>query len=879
MRTSGSKGNRIFLPAAAFGLAALLLCAVFACFGLFPFGGKTLSWCDMNQQVVPLMLEFKDILAGKTGFLLNLQNAGGMSFWGVFFFFLSSPFTFLIAFVEKGSVYFLVNVLVLWKLALSASSASLFFREEQPGLETGAHLFLSVSYGLCGYGLLYYQNLVWLDVLCLFPILMIGFRRAVFQGKGCLFALSLAALTALNYYLSYMVYLALILMAALFLKNCVPKGERGAAAGRIGAGAASALLLTGVIWLPSLLQCLRSARTAQGLAETIRQGGFFTETGTALPVLLCTGAAAALPVLAVIFPLTGKRRALIQLFFLFSLPLVIEPVNKLWHTGSYQAFPARYGYIPLFTALWYVGDLLGDRALWLDASRRKKHPVLLALVFLLPVVPGALLIGLDFSEITSYTSTLWFDDKSFGALLLVSLLAAGAVLLYIWSCKKGGLTRRALGWVLFALCLLQGGFHAAVLVGSAANVPERGEKVLALEGTLEDGGLYRVKMDRKVCNVNLLGALGYPTLNHYTSLTDEKFLHAVKKLGYSSYWMETSACCGTGVSDILLSNKYALTDALTWRETGGGNLGYVLPSGALPENMPDGDRFAQQSDIYFRIMSTKSGVFQDPFTRYSPTGQSGVKISGGEGGTEIELTGEQGVLQYEVRVTDRETLYFDAFCENTNRLREAVNGSFQVKVNGRTLSESYPSQSYNGIMELGRFQNETVRVEVLVKKPVDGLRSFGVAGLRDDKLKALTEELPNAQLSAQGSRIFGTAWAEGPDRSLFLSIPYAPGMKAAVNGQAAELKIVLDCFLEIPLEQGENRIELTYLPQGVGLGALFSSLGLGAWGAWIVLRRSKLGKRAAAAWNRAALPLLYAAFFAVLLLVYLLPPVVWMGRG
>ena len=64
--------------------------AVFAGSGLYPFGDKTLAWCDMHQQVLPLLLDFKDILEGKGDFFFNWQNAGGMNFLGVFLFFISS---------------------------------------------------------------------------------------------------------------------------------------------------------------------------------------------------------------------------------------------------------------------------------------------------------------------------------------------------------------------------------------------------------------------------------------------------------------------------------------------------------------------------------------------------------------------------------------------------------------------------------------------------------------------------------------------------------------------------------------------------------------------------------------------------------------------
>ena len=58
---------------------------------LYPFGNNSISWCDMNQQFIPLLNSFKDVLEGKQSFTYNLANAGGMSLFSVYFFFLSSP--------------------------------------------------------------------------------------------------------------------------------------------------------------------------------------------------------------------------------------------------------------------------------------------------------------------------------------------------------------------------------------------------------------------------------------------------------------------------------------------------------------------------------------------------------------------------------------------------------------------------------------------------------------------------------------------------------------------------------------------------------------------------------------------------------------------
>ena len=119
MKRTGAKGAslREFTWLAAPAGVLLLLVAVFTLDGAWPFGGGTVSWCDMDQQVLPLLADFKDVLAGRDGLFLNFANAGGMDLWSVVFFFLASPFSFLVAFVPKTEIFHFANLLVALKLA------------------------------------------------------------------------------------------------------------------------------------------------------------------------------------------------------------------------------------------------------------------------------------------------------------------------------------------------------------------------------------------------------------------------------------------------------------------------------------------------------------------------------------------------------------------------------------------------------------------------------------------------------------------------------------------------------------------------------------------------------------------------------------------
>ena len=150
---------------------------------MYPFGTRSLSWCDMSQQVVPLLNQFKDILDGKSGFFLNMKNSGGMNFFGVFFFFLASPFTFLVKFVDKADMMMFANVLVALKMSATAFTASLCFTLCRKKLDPFSVMLLSVMYPVSGYAMMYFQNIIWLDMMYLFPLLMIALDRITRRQK------------------------------------------------------------------------------------------------------------------------------------------------------------------------------------------------------------------------------------------------------------------------------------------------------------------------------------------------------------------------------------------------------------------------------------------------------------------------------------------------------------------------------------------------------------------------------------------------------------------------------------------------------------------------------------------------------------------------
>ena len=62
------------------------------------------------------------------------------------------------------------------------------------------------------------------------------------------------------------------------------------------------------------------------------------------------------------------------------------------------------------------------------------------------------------------------------------------------------------------------------------------------------------------------------------------------------------------------------------------------------------------------------------------------------------------------------------------------------------------------------------------------------------------------------------------DGLLFLSIPYAEGWKAVVDGEEAEIVPIQDALMGIRLEKGSHDISLKYTPAGFTLGLAVSGI-------------------------------------------------------
>lgn len=871
------------LPAALLTVfsAPLLIMAVilyaYKLDGAFPFGKGTTAWGDMIQQVVPLLIDFKDMLAGKDGVFLNFNNAAGMNMWAVIFFFLASPFSFLVVFIKKTDMLYFANILIMLKLMVCGGTASLYLYKTRKKLYPVWIAALGTLYGLCGYGLLYYQNVIWLDMMYLFPLMLLTLEMLCEKKRVLPYTLVLAAMMAVNYYIGYMAVIFIMLFIGLALCAVRRESSGGETAVRFAAGSVMAALLTAVVWLPSLLQYTQSGRVKDEFFSSVKKCGFLTTYETVLPTVLCS----AFVLTAVFFfscdgkPRSRKLGNYLVLAFLTLIPIIVEPINLMWHTGSYMSFPSRFGFITVFMLVVCTAMYLEDRDTLFRENKLTDHaavliPALVLTYFFIDLVTE--FIRKNRETASKYTSSLWGDRNSLQVcvtmFLLMSAMSAVMLLLY----RKGYLSTRTLSIICTALILCESFANVRIyLTTPVVNYPERAadqNKVYDLADRIEDEELFRVKTDGKLFYVNLVGTLGYGSISHYTSLNSQDYMFMMKRMGVSSNWMDVGSYGGTELTDMLMSIKYQIVrgDAENAVYSNGDysiteNSAY-LPSGviigdisAIEGELPDMTRSEIQQFICDNVLT------EDTVKAYA--------FEGAENGSGYTVTNGD-TLELTLDISGRQSLYFDAFDRPQVSLGSDIDGSFDILVNGSMIKTNYPSGEFNGLQKLGEFENETVTITAKVKKDAD-MRSLGVTAIDTDKLRAAAEAAQTVGFTRKGGKLTGTINASAGQYCL-INVPYTDGLKVRINGKSAPCIRVLGDLTAVELTDGENDITVTAIPKGFIAGLSMSIAGTVLCILWhfVISKKLKVPEKA----SKALMCAVMTASVAVFAAVYIVPVIV-----
>lgn len=358
-------------------LPVLLLLALSAWGGVYPFGPESFLTEDLKYQYIDFFTWFRHVLTGEANIFYSFAQGMGSNTWGLYSYYLASPFNFILLLFDEAHLTLAIYVIVALKLACMNVAMAWYLRRRFELTRSWAVAF-ALCYTWSTWSATNLRNPLWLDALILLPLMAWSCRQLLRTGRCIGLSLLVAADVITCWYMAYITLLFCCLFVLFELAVMIYDDEvrpaRSWIAGRAVRFTVAILLGLGLsawTFVPTVLAMMGGgAKTAVGMFQTYPTAlirGFlpFAWNIDHAPQFY-TGL---IPLVLAISMLFEKRidkrlRALTLVFAGFLVvSSVLGPLMYVW-CGFRQpnGFYCRIAFLLSFLEIWAAAFLLMRRA-------------------------------------------------------------------------------------------------------------------------------------------------------------------------------------------------------------------------------------------------------------------------------------------------------------------------------------------------------------------------------------------------------------------------------------------------------------------------------------------------------------------------------------
>ncbi len=802
--------------------------------GIYPFGKNSLIWGDMHDQVTAFYYHFYDIFHGDASFLVTFQAGGGINFIGILAYYIMSPVNFLLLLFPRDDLYLAASLLIACKVWLSSLTALYFIRSYFKKLPSALAIFLALSYAFSGYVLCMYQITSWMDAVYLFPLVVIGLKKVLDLEKPQMYLFFLTMSLICSFYVSFMIIIFIFLSSYLYLLVYHDKEHRKKAMLSLGISTIFSILLSLFVVVPAFHQISQSSRFASNFQTLLNSKAGPLTDKLALVIL---GGIFYFGLLLLLKNWKKEKNFCVWYVatcLIAFIPLVIEPINKLWHFGSYAFFPYRFGFITIF--LLMLGACYGfskEKEEKKEETNKKKVGALVVSVVSSLLIAFSVFVKYDSFQKAYFRLTISSDH-----LLLLVLFATTlfAVLGYglVYRMTDGWKKTRILAIGLITITQL--GATAYLYFGidfAQEMLTSQYENMTALAKTYPKGEIYRLKNDMPTYMMNTGPIMKYATLDHFTSLTPQLNIETLRRLGYSSFWVKTYGKGGTLFSDAILGTGYLITNPKEEKEyyqyvenfqnvefykiKQKPAFGYFIQTN--PSIEKSNNSFEIQNKMYQSILGKKETLFEiheDWIKNNLQKDEENYEIIDKEAFNSLEQT---------LQIGKKQVVYLEILKDLNNLVNEETFEAFHIYVNDQLFRENGLKENDNGVINLGTYENTEVNIKIEFLKDIS-LHNLTLATMENERYEEfISKTQAEREIRFHRNQIVVKMNSE-EKQTFFLPMFYDEGYQLKVNGKEQPIKKVFSSFLGAEVEKGENEIVFTYVPPKLKETALISFLSL-----------------------------------------------------
>ncbi len=842
-----TKKSRLYIFAAPL-ITLLIMIVIYAVKGIYPFGSGNIQGGDLYQLYLPNFFHTIDAFKGGSPVFDFTAGAGAarnelMS--------LASPTSWFVLLFSKEKLTDAVSLLIIIKLVVISLCASYAFSKIFPKLTGEKITLLSMIYTFCGYDVQYYTNINWLDVVALYPLLIMALLN-MFKGKSKLpFIMVMTYLLAVQTYMAFFIVVSLVLFGGVYIFFAAEKESRKKNVYSLGAGTLISIIASSYQIYCFVFGSVSSARFNYNMSKAISSPldnylsiistiGYKT-INDALFMFIGAELAFACLILLVLYSIKKKEHRGYAVFFaLTGIMLAMQAyclaTDLMWHGGSRLMFPFRNGYMVGMWATLVIGYFLTRVLPDLEKTLKKREWLVYGSSFMF-IAFAVLAVAYSKRYIKSIKD--YYDVVLPAAepkklyvpfIILIAFVTLGLTAALVSRFNK---VKTAVIFVsVFALMAT----NAYTFIGNE----EGSARAELYSGYFSDcfevkGGLGNNDEFQRVKNpdTSLISNYSYfadtASVSNWVNSLKYEQIDSFKKLGFSTTYTRTLDSGSTAFADSLLSitnsvSKAELNPSL-YEKTGETKSGigiyknrFTLPVGLLFDNELKqiefehyGNTFDYQNAIY-KSLTGDSGLF----TLAEPQLIDAESLPKAEYYelNNLHSSNTEGVVNtytFTLNAPENSTLYFRFDNEDSMFYSLSINGN-RIKVYknaegyNRDNNYRFPQEFNNNVLELGSYSGE---LEISLDM-TDGTLDNAVFSFMDNsKLEGLCASLGKNSYSVSGSEVKLEAKAKS-DGLMFIPLSYSENWRCTVNGEAVEPIKVLGNFVALQVKGGKNSIALKF---------------------------------------------------------------------
>ena len=837
------KDNKsLFQRVKLYAIPGLITCAVIVFIyvfkGIWPFGANRIDYFDNMQQVAPLYAHLWDWMHGKASLWFDWYTGFGTNVsMSISAFSMLSPFNLLLYLFPRTLILESISILTLVKMIFMAVAMYAYINKKYNSLSYNMKVAFSLMYTFCGYTVLYGSCFTpWMDIVALFPLLMLAYENMMQTGKKLFYIIMVAIVFIINYYLGAMSLVYIFLISGAYVLLMSKKEKIKEHAWNLGIGTVAGLGLSCFVLVPVMMQLSGSQRGGSG------QGIVSQYIGWIKSAIISDGQMAAFQRWMMLYGMAFAAAVIIMglkkfkeekntirymssLLLISLLPIVVEGINLMWHFGSYNGYTLRNGYIVAFTLIT-VAAYFAQR-MFEEVTADKKQLVKQLVIF----VVAAAVYAVIYNIIPS-------NDIILAAFILFIAIFIAAFNFYNKKLKKDGI-----GFdfnTIIAIVAIEVFIGAYSLIGPPKFYEyepyQYGDYVQAAN-EVKDSLDIEESVTERIVNPDISLNANYPlilrrsAMSSFTAALQSDTQSYSKKFGYSKYFLWLLDSGGT----VFTNSLFHVTQAVNVNE---------LDSQMYTAVRSDGDYTLYDANYKLPFaMSVNKNITRQDFSGnwedlhnifYKALTNDTQDIVNGMSYTKKESS---VIREYNVRADGKQAVYInivDVNNRNTDANASWLISSMHIYVNGEAIlvptlgdvkNTAYFTDYNNNLVYLGTFENENFTIRVEYDDPwYLKVSEVSFAGLDMDKMQSLVDKHADdyCETSYTSDSLTVKLNGSGVNNMALIPVVYSDNWNLKVNGKKVKAKSVCGLFTGVDIHAGENVIEMTFEPKGKKAGMLIS---------------------------------------------------------